>query len=394
MTWRCRSNFARSSHKKVNTMFFDKILNALKMENLFPAENQNLEASTNAPIVVPGFNQKLFQIWGYWSKNRNYNREIEYRAATFDEKKFFSLVDILSCFSKSARNPSDFSSKLLHDLEITNWNTYFHGLVEDGYLQRASVSDILCTYTLNELKTIADSLGVVKKGKKSELVKRITPLLSPDQINQILEKHDLYTVSEKGKNLLAGNEDYMLYHKYRYVISLAEFNDNRFPDGTRKRDFYDTMFQALSNRLFFYESNCNWSMACVTHLNIYNLLTDEGKKKQTTKHYDVILNHYVEFLYLSSCFCQRMIWLVQHKIYPSLLESFALPRPDENIYKLAEFQSSINYELIFSNKPPSIFTNDEFMLYVKELLNAPMFDVGKWDRLVQKRVDEILKLIK
>ena len=380
-------------------MFFDKILDALKLENLFPGKYQSesiLDPIADNIYTCIDSNQQLLLVKNYWLLNNDYIKsEITYRSTSFKEKKDFALIDILSCFSKGVRNPDNFSPIILGELGITNWNTYFNNLVKQDYLRSANINEILnANYSLNDLKVIADSVGVSKKGKKAELAARIAPLLPAEQIGQMLNETNLYSISTKGEQVLIGNEDYILFHKYRHIVSLAEFNDNRFPDGAHRRNFYDTMFQALSNRLFFYETNRNWGLLCITHLNIYNLLIDESKKTDHSIHYDVILNHYIEFLYLSTCFCQLICLATKDKIFSNSLGGYALPQPDAHVYKLAAYESSVNYEVIFCNKPPSLLTNEEFKSYIHELLNAPMFDKSKWDRLLQKRVSDFYLLIK
>lgn len=380
-------------------MFFDKILDAFKLENLFPEKYQN-ERVLN-PIehnIKPSLdsNQQLLLLKNYWLRSNDYLKtEITYRTASFKEKEYFALIDILSCFSKGARNPDNFSPIMLDELGITNWNTYFNNLVKKDYLRSANINEILnANYSLNDLKVIADSVGVIKKGKKAELAARIAPQLPAEQVEQMIAETNLYSISSKGKQVLIENEDYILFHKYRHIISLAEFNDNRFPDGTHRRNFYDTMFQALSNRVYFYEANRNWELLYITHIYTYNLLVDESKKTDHTIHYDVILNHYIEYLYLLTCFCRHMCWAVKNKIFSNSLGGYVVPQPDAYVHKLADFESSINYELIFCNKPPSLLTNQEFKSYVHELLNEPMFNNGKWNSLLQKRVSDFYKLLK
>lgn len=264
-------------------MFFDKILDAFKLENLFPEKYQNERVLK--PIehnIKPSLdsNQQLLLLKNYWLRSNDYLKtEITYRTASFKEKEDFALIDILSCFSKGARNPNKFSPIILGELGITNWNTYFNNLVKKDYLRSANINEILnANYSLNDLKVIADSVGVIKKGKKADLAARIAPQLPAEQVEQMIDETNLYSISSKGKQVLIGNEDYILFHKYRHIISLAEFNDNRFPGGTHRRNFYDTMFQALSNRVYFYEANRNWELLCITHIYTYNLLVDESKK--------------------------------------------------------------------------------------------------------------------
>lgn len=374
--------------------FMRKILDALNMEN-WNANNSTGEKKYFNPNSEDNYETYVSKIKDYWLKTNCASTDIRYRTTSFKEKQKFALIDVLSSFSTGAKNPDDFSTHILSEIGITNWNHYFKTLLRNNYVQQANITEtLIANHSLNDLKIIADSIGVKKSGKKAELAERISHSLAPNQINQILGESNLYSIAENGKQLLIDNEDYVLFHKYRHMISLAEFNDNRFPDGVHSRNFYDTMFQALSNRLFFYESSHNWEQLCITHINIYNLLMDEAKKTNHTIHYDVILCHYLEFLYLSTCFCRSMCYAVKDKIFSNSLGRYTLPQPDTHIYQLADYEPSVNYEFIFCNKPPSLLTNEEFISFVHELLNAPMFNKGKWDNLLQKRARDLFNLIK
>lgn len=373
-------------------MFFDKILEAFKLENPSPEIRKNSNISNQ---INSNYNRQSYLLKNYWMTNiNNIYAQFKYRDASFKEMKEYALIDILSCFSNSARNPNNFSFTLLSELGITNWNVYFNSLVKNDYVRPANISEVLSAdYTVNDLKILADSIGVIKKGRKSDLVERIAQSLSHEETLQILEDSNLYSISQKGIQILSGNEDYNLLHKYRHVISLAEFNDNRFPNGSHRRNPYDTVFQALSNRLFFYESSRNWGMICITHLNIYRLLIEESKKNCHTPHYDIILQHYLEYLYLSTCFASSICCAVREKIFSHNLDIFVLPQLDISIYRLADYEATINYQLVFCNKPPSLLTNEEFISLVHELFNSPMFDKGKWDRLLQNRACDFFRTI-
>lgn len=380
--------------------FMRKLMDALNMDN-WGKTQQEPYPKNSFPVHLPTIDTHstneyaLFhQIKHFWEKTNCSIIETTYRDTTLNEKSDYALINVLSSFKKSARNPNNFSASALAELGVSNWNNYFKSLLSDGYIQYANIIDILyAQYTTTNLKIIADSIGIKKTGKKYELAERIANSLPQSQIERLISETNFYSISEKGLHILSANEDYILFHKYRNTISLAEFIDNRFINYAHKRNFYDTMFQALSNRLCLYEIHHNYNALQFTHLNIYNLLIEEAKNSDHNPHFDIALNHYVNFLYLSTCFCRYMQWTIKDNIFLNSVDCFILPQLDSHIYKLANYETTINYALIFSTYPPSLLTEDEFKLLIHELLNAPIFDKQSWDKLLQKRMNHFYKFI-
>lgn len=378
-------------------MFFDKLLDFLKLENT-PEDTESLIETSGQKYSDPSFvaDNPLLAIANYWSNNSNIYAHFNYRKANFKEKQHFAFISTLAYFSKSARDPDNFSLLILNELGITNWNRYFDNLLKKGYVQNANTFDILNgAYKLPELKTIADSLGIKKSGRKSELAKRISDSLSSSLSDEVvMANRNLYIISEKGKQKLVGNDDYILFYKYRHLVSLAEFNDMRIPDiGFRRRNFYDTMFQIFSNRKFFYQCQHDFFNAGMTSFHIYQLLMAELKKTNHNVPLDVALSHYVEYLYIQSCFCYSAQSALGYTWTSNSIKHYFLPHPDKDIQKLADFEPYLHYDMIFATNPPSFFTHNEFKDYIHDLLNAPMFDAQKWNSIIQKHIREYHSLI-
>lgn len=387
-------------------MFFDKILDFLKLENLY--KNSDFRVAKFANASEPEKNVQTenhacsdynyaYEILSYWSQH-HYSRSNYkyYRDPTYKEKSEYALIDILSCFSKGARGFDNFSPILLSNLGITNIQAYLKKLADKKYLIKADITETLVAiYNMKDLKIIADSLGLKKSGKKCELIQRIEKELSSQQIKQILKDNELYIISDKGKEKLTGNEDYIPLHRYLYLVSLAEFNDNRIPKGgNHPRNFYDTMFQVLSNQKFFYECRESFQDVGLTSLHIYNILIEEIKKTAHNVPLETILNNYIEHAYINSCFCFHITSALEYSIFSDSYSHYSLVGPDESLYMLKEQEPYINYDMLFIDKPPSFLTNDEFKEYIHEMLTSPIFDIQKWNFLVQKRIkdfDDILK---
>lgn len=382
-------------------MFFNKILDFFKIENLYKNSDfkttNSLENDTEPKKAVQDKNysssdyKHAYEIFSYWSQH-NYSRNNYkyYREPSFTEKSEYALIEILSCFSKGARGFDNFSPTLLSNLEITNIQSYLKKLADKKYLTRANLTETLtASYTVKDLKIIADSLGIKKSGKKFELIQRIEEELSSQQIEQILKDNEFYVISDKGKEKLIGNEDYIPLHRYLYLVSLAEFNDSRIPEGGRHpRNFYDNMFQILSNRKFFFEYHGNFEDTGLAALELGNLMLEEYKKTSHNVPLDVVLTNYVEYIYLCSCFCFHVNCVLEYKLYSNNYAGYILPNPIKDIKLLSHQEPYIDYGFILPNKPPSFLTHEEFKKYIHEMLSSPNFDKQKWDAKIQNRVKE------
>lgn len=388
-------------------MFFDKILDFFKIENLyknsdfrttnFPGNDTELEKAVQDENYSSSDYKHAYEIFSYWSQH-NYSRNNYkyYREPSFTEKSEYALIEILSCFSKGARGFDNFSPTLLSNLEITNIQSYLKKLADKKYLTRANLTETLtASYTVKDLKIIADSLGIKKSGKKFELIQRIEEELSSQQIEQILKDNEFYVISDKGKEKLIGNEDYIPLHRYLYLVSLAEFNDSRIPEGGRHpRNFYDNMFQILSNRKFFFECQGNFEDAGSMSLNLYNILIEETEKTTHNVPLSIILTNYVEHLYIYSCFCFHAYSALEYGIYSNNYNGYILPFPDKHLTLLANQEPYLNYDMLFAKKPPSFFTHEEFKKYIHEMLSSPIFDKQKWDIQMQNRVKHFENIVK
>ena len=93
-------------------MFFDKILNFFKIENLYKEsdfrdshfQSNNIKCDNTAHqtenyIGPASTHEHVMEILSYWSQHQyqkvNYNY---YREASSSEKQEYALIDILSCF--------------------------------------------------------------------------------------------------------------------------------------------------------------------------------------------------------------------------------------------------------------------------------------------------------
>ena len=348
--------------------------------------------------IFPYTTENLKEILKFWLVASYSYEQMTYRPETAQENLEYAFVDYLACYKRGARNPDTISSINFWQRGITNIYTYFEKLLDEGYLQNANIYEILnAEHTIPELKVIADSLGVSKTGNKDTLISNIVPALSTSDIDCILAESHLYALSEKGMNILQNNADYVLLHKYISYVPLSAFNDYRFPPNcTRRRNFYDTMFQFYSAQIAFYEWKHNYHSLGLAHLALYKIMMEESKKTTHSVPFDLVLLHYVYYLYLSSCFCLETKHINEFApCYASRnIRNFILPTPDVDLYKICDFEKFINYAVIFNENPPSYLSHEEFMQYVHEMLNEPAFDQNKWNTIIQCKVASYILLMK
>lgn len=357
---------------------FNRILDAFKLESTREMESEPLGSGSIRAIKV------------YWSTHTCNSGFINYRKPSFSEMEEYAKADILSCFEK-ARNNSSLSDFHLGQMGVTNWNQFFKRLFNAGYIRETNNKETLDSYTLKELKIIADSIGVKKSGRKAELIQRICDSLSSNDLSGILKGEKLFILSEKGKEYLKTQDDYPLLRAHaKYDITLAEFNDKRIIGGKR-RNFYDTMFQVLRDKKAYYELEKNFTMVEITSLRIYEIMMEEYERTEHNVPLDVALNHYIESLYLRLCFSMEVKNLIDGiDVYDSMV---CAPHISEKIHKLSDYKDLINYKMVFFNKPPAFLTQEEFIRFIEEIFEEPIFDYEKWTELLKKRFWKLKRML-
>jgi len=165
-------------------------------------------------------------------------------------------------------------------------------LYNNGYLRNATPKEALNLYKVDELKTILDSMGLKKNGNKQSLIDRIVESIDDSMKEKLSNECDRYIRSEKGERFLAENQDFVMFHKNQYGLSFQEFCDHRILQG-RKRKFYDTIFQALSQRAFTWQAKRYISQLEWVYHNLSNALYDEEK-------YELSLQNALYSLYFST----------------------------------------------------------------------------------------------
>lgn len=197
--------------------------------------------------------------------------------------------------------PNDYYSYFERLYGVVNIRKLHIWLYGNGYLRNATAKEALNLYKVDELKTILDSMGLKKNGNKQSLIDRVAENLDDSMKEKLSSECDRYFRSEKGERFLAENQDFIMFHKNQYGLNFQEFCEHRILQG-RKRTFYDTVFQALSQRAFIWQTKRYISQLEWVYRNLSEVCYDqaEGSGNSKEKLYSLSLQNALYALYFST----------------------------------------------------------------------------------------------
>lgn len=369
---------------------FEKVLDAFRLENIEEKRGRLQErfSSSDEETFNPISVKKFWEIHDLSHENRLYRRP------SFSEMQEYAKADVISFFEKPRSNekPSDFH---LSQIGVTNWYRFFEELFKTGYIRKATPEETFNAYTLKDLKIIAESIGAKKSGKKAELIDRLCSSLSDKELNEIVQEENLFVTSKKGQKYLAYQRDLAELRTHSiYDVSLAEFNDKRYI-GDKKRNFYDTMFQVLNEQKYFYSKNKNYTALSIICLRIYDIMMEEFERTDNNVPIDVMMTNYIEYLYLYICFPWEAYRLIETQtLYEEMIYEpsyVSLPNIKTNLIKFENYKTLINFNVVFTNKPPGFMTKKDFISMIDDFFESPMFDYSKWNAIIQNNFRKYTK---
>ncbi len=393
--------------------FMQKILDTLKLESTKEMENADKaggkeKVKTKEPIRV----KKVYtEIKSFDSKSKlkipyNDNFYVEYRPTMRRTLAFtgnnFSEPEIEICaaliISGSVKRgekikPNEYYSYFENLYGVINIQKLHCWLYENGYLRNATPKEALNLCKVPELKTILDSMGLKKNGNKSDLINRIAENLDEETKNKLSGACDRYFRSEKGEQFLAENQDFIMYHRNNYGVTFREFCKHRILQG-RKRKFYDTIFQALNEKAFSYQTKGYISQLEMIYHWLSNSLYDEGK-------YELSLQYALYKLYFSTNLSSKYyLFSVENIRFEGVktAENRILPEETFNphtIARILELQPYFREQMIEAVYTPEILPYCIFKKY--DLLDVVLdlydgkFDVKHYTNYVRACYEKFIK---
>lgn len=355
--------------------FMRKILDTLNMENWKDSNNSKEE--------------RMVGIRNFW-KSHPQTYQNRFQEASIEEYLLYGKTIMLWGFTKAVPLYKNFPFYYESECHINNPKRMQSQLLQEGYIESASINEILSTYKIQELKIIAASVGCSKSGRKIELIHRILNFLDKETIDTIRHEACLYVLSNKGRIFLQANYDYIELHRHtKYNISLHEFNKNRF-SGDYRRTFEDNVSTLISQRIYRNHSQYYYHMMEYDYRTMYEIAISEHL-------YDAAIDFYLRSLYLRSC-CIRdaeyygtNLYCIENDFSNTIIFTVHSASP---FVELGQFYTSSLVDNIYADLslPPSFLNAEEFKLMVIEMIESITFDYNKYNQIIISRLKEYSKL--
>lgn len=349
-----------------------------------PSYIKNTPAATNMNNTIDF--QRIRQFWKlYPPKYKNNSLD-----ATLEEYFLYGKVLMLNLFENGSSLRDTFPAYFEYECHLSNASKLQNQILNEGYLAPAPIHLVLKSYTVQELKIIADSIGCKKSGKKAELINRICQNMPTETINSVLQNEKIYVLSEIGEYFLHSNYDYVELHRHwNYNVPLHAFNQNRFL-GNKKRSFNDNIYSLVSQRIY---QNCvshNYYMMDADFLTLYTIALSEHR-------YDIALNDYLHSLYLKSC-CIHTVQYYSNDFYyytDNINDIIVFTTHSAApLVELQQFYTPAFVENVYADLslPPSFMTLGETIEMVNEMISSTIFDYDKYNHLLSMRIKQYAML--
>ena len=140
---------------------------------------------------------------------------------------------------------NNFAGYITYECGIKDPVKYMKQMIDEGYLEEASLADSLETFSGNRLKEIAEEVGVAKSGTKGKLVERIMTEADADYLYKIAPR--CYGLTEKAKQFVAEHDDCVQIHKHKNcMVSWSEYK--AVADKNQGSAFPEIMSQIIIQR--------------------------------------------------------------------------------------------------------------------------------------------------
>ncbi len=180
-----------------------------------------------------------------------------------------------------AKKNDVYPSYFTYDFNINNPMKYHQKVVDEGYLEEASISNSLQKLKVEQLKQILVANGLSDKGKKDALIQRIVDEVDTNSLN--LDK--VYVPSEKGWEHLK-SYDYLFKIK-KYGIKFEEYEAQQ--KKTQSSRSNDVIWQILNAKFNEYNMARDFGLARNELYNKALLLSEEEKQADALLHYILVL---------------------------------------------------------------------------------------------------------
>ncbi|MBQ3518873.1 MAG: SAP domain-containing protein [Clostridia bacterium] len=303
----------------------------------------------------------------------------------------YAQANFLNIYKKATpiKKEDQYQQYFKYHFGIVNPRDYHRKMISEGFLEEASVEDVLQSLKTDELKNILSMLNLTKTGKKDDLIKRI--LNSESDLSFIKKAEMQYSISKKGETYLKDNYDLIdLYAKRdTYFVTYEEYIEQKMKSP--KMPYHDILWGIFNKRM---HRDITTDCGCFQHYCMYHLLIDE-------KRFSLALEHYLMYFVLEINVAGEMRrYIDSYKTLSSLysykeyrerfpFHSFEL-HGQEKIYSLREY---FNHEMIERCYNPGfyeIISKEEFNTIIANILNDSL-DNESTENMINTRMEKIIE---
>lgn len=325
-------------------------------------------------------------------------REIKFTGRNFGIPEVQLCAAILLSGNQNGsqiRRNNEYSTYFEGRYGIVNISTLHKWLYEQGYFRKANFHEAISLYKVTELKTILESIGLKKTGKKQDLIDRVANAIDDEQKARIASQCERLFITEKGSEFLRENEDYARWHKKSYGVTFEEFNKHRILEG-RQRRFYDTIFNVLSQKAAEYQFKGYFSRLEMIYFNLSDVLYDDGR-------YDLALQNILFRMYFSTNLASHAYYFnIDHvkfdgikKIKQNIIacNDVFYKNDLDRIVELKEYYTEHILDIVYGHHilPYTIFDKSDMAGAIHNLLNGVNFDANHYMNYICARYERYIK---
>jgi len=336
--------------------------------------------------------------------NKEYREIDNYKKIKFTGKNQLAIPQVQICAAillsanqngSKIKNNDNYSLYFEGRYGIVNISRLHQWLYEQGYLRSAVLREALSLYKVPELKILLERLGLKKSGNKEILIDRIIEGINDDEKEKIVSECEHLFLTDKGCEFLRENEDYVMYHRKSYGVTFEEFNKHRILQG-RKRRFYDTIFNVLSQKAAEYQFKGYFSRLEMIYFNLSDVLYDEGR-------YDLALQNILFRMYFSTNLASHTYYFnIDHVKYNGIKKirehiiacNDVFYKTDLNrIVELKEYYSENLLDIVYSSHilPYTIFDKTDLAGVIRDLLNEVYFDAEHYMNYIYTKYEKYIQ---
>lgn len=311
------------------------------------------------------------------------------------DKDFQKTIFLYSQNNSTIKENDKYPKYMLYQLGITNPKKYHEAMIKDGYFETASISEVLSSFRVSELKEILEKNNLQKSGKKIDLIQRIVDNCSQELIDTILSKNKCFTLSKKGTDFIFQHEDYIKLFKHpSWQVSVEEYKQAKAKLSTS--NFNDIIWHIFNDRLL----NTNICYLRNIYFNMYELLLEEDKKEQATYFLLIVFyddlsgieNYRTIKLYLENKNSRYNFYSKKDLINEGVRVTFA-PDIIDRLVSLEEYYKEEMVSKIFNTYklPINCCTCELFKNIMNDLYNQPSLDQEYYKKEINKNYIKYIK---